>query len=75
MAETRKVWSDLMPSRRNSSTGKLSPRSDLFSTRKTGLRDLRADLAICLSLSLIYFDESKVRRIKSAASIASAIWS
>ncbi len=49
VAETRKVWAGLMPRRRNSSSGRDSPRSDLLSRSKTGLRERRADLAISLS--------------------------
>lgn len=75
VAETRRVCSGLIPRRKNSSFGRLSPRSDLFKINSTGLRDLRAFLAICLSLSSGYLELSSVSRITSALSIASAIWS
>lgn len=75
VAEMRKVWSGLMPRCRNSEASSASPRSDLLSRSKTGFFDLRADLAICLSLSSVYLELSRVRQITSAASIASAIWS
>lgn len=73
VAETRKVSLDLMPRRRNSDSERLSPRSDLLRSNKTGLRDLRAFLAICLSLSSGYLELSMVSRIKSAFSMASSI--
>ncbi len=73
VAETRKVWSGLIPRRKNSSFGRLSPRSDLFKRRRTGLRDLRAFLAMFLSLSSGYLELSSARRMRSALSIASAI--
>lgn len=75
VAERRKVCSGLIPRRRNSSSGSDSPRSDLLRSKKTSLRDLRAFLAICLSLSSGYFEESSVSRMRSADSMASAIWS
>ncbi len=75
VAEMRKVCAGLMPRRRNSSSGRESPRSDLFSRSSTGFLDLRADLAICLSLSSGYLVLSRVRRMSSALSIASVIWS
>ncbi len=75
VAEMRKVSVGLMPRRRNSDSGSESPRSDLLSRRRTGFFDLRADLAMFLSLSSGYFELSRVRRMRSAASMASAIWS
>ncbi len=75
VAEIRKVSSGLIPRRRNSDSGSESPRSDLFRRSKTGFFDLRADLAMFLSLSSGYFELSRVRRMRSALSMASAIWS
>ena len=75
VAETRKVAAGLTPRRRNSVSGRLSPRSDLFKISKTGLRERKASLAICLSRSSGYLLESKVNKITSALSMASAIWS
>lgn len=74
VAETRKVSAGLTPRRRNSASESESPRSDLLSRRRTGFLDLRADLAMFLSLSSGYFELSRVRRIRSAESMASAIW-
>lgn len=75
VAEIRKVWSGLMPRCRNSAPSRLSPRSDLLSRRRTGLRDLRAFLAMSLSLSSGYLELSRASRMRSALSIASEIWS
>lgn len=74
VAETRKVSVGLIPRRRNSVSDSDSPRSDLLSKRRTGFFDLRADLAIFLSLSSGYFELSRVSRMRSAESMASAIW-
>lgn len=75
VAEMRKVCSGLMPRRRNSSSGKDSPRSDLLSKRKTGFFDFKAFFAMSLSFWSGYLLESSVIRISSAESIASVIWS
>lgn len=69
----RKVCSGLMPRRRNSWSGKDSPRSLLFNNKKTGLLDLRAVLAMSLSFWSGYFEESMVNIMRSAVSTASAI--
>lgn len=75
VAETWKVSAGLMPRRTNSDSGRASPRSDLLRRRRTGFFDFRADLAMFLSLSSGYLELSSVRRIRSAVSMASAIWS
>ena len=74
MAEVRKVLSGLMPRERNSEFSRDEPRSDLLSRRKTGFLDFRAIFAIRLSFSEGKSEESRVKRIKSAESIASVIW-
>ena len=49
VAEVRRMRSSGMPRARKSLTGKASPLSDLFKSKKTGFLDLKADLAIFLS--------------------------
>ena len=73
VAETRMVSAGLMPRRRNSLSGSESPRSDLLRSKRTGFFDLRADLAMSLSLSSGYLELSRVKRMRSAESMASAI--
>lgn len=69
------MFSGAIPSARNSSIGSDSPRSHLFKTRKTGLSERKASLAILRSRWSKYFDESRVTKITSADSMASWICS
>ena len=75
VAEMLKEKFGSRPRKRNSSRGRDSFRSDLLRARKTGFWDFRAFLAMVLSFWSGYFEESTVKIIRSAMSMASAIWS
>ena len=75
VAEVRCILSSLIPNLRYSKLSRDSLRSDLFKTRKTGFLERRAERAMSRSRKSGYLVESTVKRMRSATSMASSIWS